>query len=529
MAQFPFRGNLQTMAFPLLSKLSGMTVIDPKADQTFVPNLSTDGAVPVDRGAPQAYYAHNVMPSTYGWQSVGYVNTFFAPEGGGVTFTDPHLVFATRGGQEPKPTGFRSYIAIGYNGVSYSLYVVDTEFYNWREITEGVPLTIDADTVMTSAIVNGVTYLWLSEIGAFLYDDTIDTLLEREFVGLDPLDIFGIASSNGYMMAYSSNSVAWSSVVDVEDFEPSDVTGAGGGSLQEAEGRIIAMRPTVLGFLIFTEGNVVSATYSGNEDFPWNFKGITGSGGAANKNMVSFDPIAGYHYFYSTSGIQQVNHVRCNTIMPNVTDFISGTTFEDFDSETNTFTETEFTWGMAKAVQTISDRYLLISYGLMPGTDYTHALVIDTVQSRMGKLKIAHKHCFDRKDINEDVADMSRKSIAFLQADGLVKTVDFSFSTVAADAVLILGKFQLTRERLVEVHELVLNNPRAAANFSSHVIPSLNGKTQGTPVAGYTLESTTDYRHMLYDGALGINFSLLFKGTFNIISYVLWMTEHGRV
>lgn len=72
MAQIPFRGNTQQMAFPLLSKLSSRTVIDQGIDQTYIQKVSAEESVPTDRGTPGAYYCHNIMPSTYGWQSVGY-------------------------------------------------------------------------------------------------------------------------------------------------------------------------------------------------------------------------------------------------------------------------------------------------------------------------------------------------------------------------------------------------------------------------------------------------------------------------
>lgn len=528
MSQAHYRGNLQNMTFPMLSKLASKTVIDPQADNTYTKGVSTDGNVPPDIGIPYMVYGHNVMPSTYGWQSVMFDNIFAAPDPA-ATFDEMHLVYATRGGQEPKPTGFRSYVALGTKaGGERALYVVDTEFFNWREITEGQPVGINEDTFITTANVNGVTWIYFSEIGAFLYDDTIDELLPREFLGLDTENVLGISSSNGYMFAVTADAVAWSSVVDVEDFQPSDTSGAGGGSLQEAKGRIVCIRPTVYGFLIFTEGNTVSATYSGNEDFPWNFKGVAGSGGVASRKNASVSQIGDWHYMYSTNGLQRVNHIKCDTIMPMVTDFLSGKTFEDFDSTSNTFTQYEITWSMPKQLSVAADRYIILSYGRLPGQAFTHAIVVDLLQARMGKLKVTHTFAFERVNITEEVIELPRSCLGFLTSTGLCKVLEFGFDDVSLDSVLILGKYQLQREYLIEAHEVEFENLKNDGNFACLLYKSLDGKNLGTPVAGTLLSSGTDTRTYGFDGAIGKNLALLVKGTFNLISYVMRFTNDGR-
>src|SRR5690606_3198979 len=77
MAQLPVRVNTQTSLFPLLSELQGATVIDARGDQTYIPNVNpSDNAGPVDRGNPQIFYCHNVMPSTYGLQSIAFRKRF---------------------------------------------------------------------------------------------------------------------------------------------------------------------------------------------------------------------------------------------------------------------------------------------------------------------------------------------------------------------------------------------------------------------------------------------------------------------
>lgn len=69
------RVNTQTSYIPFLSKLIGQTVEigQRTGDTTYVPEMNPPQSVmPVDRGVPQIYYAHNVMPTVNGFQSVGY-------------------------------------------------------------------------------------------------------------------------------------------------------------------------------------------------------------------------------------------------------------------------------------------------------------------------------------------------------------------------------------------------------------------------------------------------------------------------
>lgn len=537
MAQIPFRGNLQAASFPLLSTLVGRSAIDGSADQIYVERVTALGSAPTDRGVPSIVYAHNVMPSTYGWQSVGYNNAYFAPPAEeSAAFVDIHFVQCTRGGVTPEPTGTKTYIALGrdYTNSQSVLFVMDTALGNFRRITGGLdnPITGDPfefafDAQLTSITLNGVTYLFVSNVGCFLYDDTIDTLLYRELNGLDVADILGITGSNGYMFAWTTNSVAWSSVINVEDFEPSDISGAGGGSLQEAEGGIVTAVPTVHGVLIFTEQNAISVVYSGNEDFPWNFKSIPGSGGVANKYQVSLDQASQYYYAYTTNGIQQLTHLKVNTALPDISDFIAGGVFEDFNDATGTLERTTLAGAMARAVAVIGDRYFVISYGQTIGAPFTHAIVVDLAQGRMGKLKIEHVMCFERRDLTFGNVETPRDTIAFLTTTGLCKALDFGADKLTTDAILLLGKFQLSRSKLCEVQELELENAGSNGPMELKVYNSVNGKDLGTPTDGYLADESEFYQRWLLNGA-GVNHTLFLRGTFNIISYVLWLTLHGR-
>lgn len=536
MAQIPFRANLQTMTFPLLSELSGRTVIVPGQDQTFVPGVSVpstaaegNSQVPADRGVPQIYYAHNVMPSTYGYQSVGYDTLYTGINWGGfppvtLNFTAAHLI---QGAQivssKPASTGYKTYIARAGSATNHT-FTLDPVAKNWK-LSGSFPATVSDITVAT---VNGVSYIFFSKVGAYIYNNNTNTLIPRTFTGLDVTKVLGIISSNGYLIAYTATSIAWSSVVDVEDFVPSDVSGAGGGQIQEAKGAIVTASVTALGFILYTTANAVSVIYSGNADFPWNFKGIPSSGGISSAKLVSQEQTGGFQQVYSTNGMQQVGHTGAKTIAPQVTDFIAGQLFEDFDTTTNLFTQTEFTWTMNKSLAVIADRYVVISYALQPTGVLTHAIVLDVTQNRMGKLKLPHNSCFELRAISSQLTETPRGSLALLQADGTIKAVDFNFNSEAEDSALFLGKYQYVRQRMLELQEVEFENIKAGADFEFRGYPSLDGKNYLTSQPGYLQESTANYRRYSFPEMVGTNISLLFKGRFNLVSLLLWFNVHGR-
>lgn len=533
MAQIPYRANLQSMTFPLLSELSGRTIINPQADNTYARFVSSDGQSPIDVGIPQIFYCHNVMPATYGWQSIRF-NTVYSPPviGTGLNFQSTKRIYAAQvitSGTPPVEsivsTGFKTQIAIAGIGTT-GVYVVDPVTTLWKQVS-GSPALVST-TIMSVATVNGASYIYFSGIGCYIYNNNTNTLTERVLTGLDKVATIGIVSANGYLNAYNKTGVVWSSTVNVEDFVPSDTSGAGGGQVQEARGDIVTAIPTSLGYILYTKENAVSVIFSGNAEFPWNFKSIPSSGGVSSAEVVSEEQISGFQQVYSTNGMQQITHAKCATVTPNVTDFISGNTFEDFDTVTNTFVTSKFDWAMRKKLAVICDRYIVVSYGMDPTADMTHALVLDLTQTRMGKIKIQHTSCFELRSLNAQVTEIPRDSIAFLQRDGTVKVVDFSLLETADDSVLIMGKFQYVRQKLIELNQIEVENVETDDTFTAWAMPSLNGKNIDRTTQGYLMESSDNYRKYTFDGEIGTNVSTLFTGTFNINAIILWFSLVGN-
>lgn len=547
MAQIPYRGNTQSMTFPLLTDNMGYTVISPGQDQTYYPQVSPDGGSVVDRGIPSCVYAHNIMPSTYGWCSIGYTELFTPPtSGSGFNFdrtfyvegaeivTDPADPEDPESEpfEHPSPVDSRAYIALSKNGGTGIIYkAMGTG--EWTPIANGQPV-IPGDCIITTAEINGFTYIYFSGVGCYVYNPLTDTLIPRTLNTLDAGEVKGIVSSNGYLLAYTNTSIAWSSAIDPEEFDPTsgDVTGAGGGSVQEAKGTLITARATFIGFILYTTGNAVSVTYSGNEAFPWNFKAIPSAGGISHPDLVAQKELNTYQYAYTTYGMQQINHQKANTVLPHITDFFGRQVFEDFDVNTDQFSRTILSTPMRKKVSAIADRYLVISYGASPNEMMTHAIVLDMTQNRTGKLRFQHNYVFERIPFNSAEAEIPKETISLLQQDGTSKIVNFSIEgAFNHDVALILGKFQVTRERLTQLQEVELDYLGGYPDFSTALIlPSYDGINfaAAQPLYG-VVELDGEFHRFLYSGPSTKSFGLLLKGTMQLNSYVMWFTLSGRL
>lgn len=527
MGQITFRGNLSARAFPLIAEQFGRTVIVGGQDQNFNRQIQSEADIDKDRGIPQVYYCHNVMPTAEGLQSVGYTQQTTINSPVPDTFRFVYTARNTAG----------LYVLVGHTSDGKN-YVIRPGFTFWTQIN-----TIAGDigtAQVTTANINGQTYFCFEGLGVYYLNTSIIpyTLDKVNLLGLLDANVRGITSSSGYLIAWSNTYVGWSSaiahtvVTDPFDFVPSLITGAGGGQIESARGAINVCVNHYLGFIIYTTNNAIGAMYSGNARFPFNFKEIIGAGGVVDIGLISSDSDAGNHYAYTSSGLQLVGMTNVSSPMSEVTDFLAGRYFEDFDDTTKQFIRQILTTPMRKAINVISDRYLVISYGI--NVDFailnlTHAIVYDLAQKRFGKFKIDHVASFEfgiTLFSDPERRDAPRTSIAFLQKNGTIKTVEFTVGNETSNGTLILGKYQYVRARLLQLEGIELENVFPASTFSVSNLLSIDGKntvllpvTAITPVGNlrtYACRQT------------GINHSLLVQGNFYMSSLILKFNMHGR-
>jgi len=518
-SQVVYRANLSAKSFPFISRNWGRTIVVPQYDNTFNRQVTSQEDTDKDAGIPQIYYCHNVMPNQQGLQSIGY--TEIIPAFGGSLFTQ---IFLLRDGD-----GNRAYLGVASDG----------GFYILIGTTWTLKATYIAGALVTVAYVGGKSYIYVAGSGCYFYQFDIATLNPVTLTSLPvtgylntsvtpnvyvyPID--GISYAAGYMIAWSQNAVYWSSSLDggQTDFTPSLVTGAGGGPVESARGIITACVAHSLGFIVYTENNCIASLYTANSRYPFQFREIVASGGLSSITLVSYDANTSNQYAYTTSGLQTVSSNQTQTFLPEVTDFVSGQLFEDYDESTDTFSYSTLTDTLKKQINMVSDRYLVVSYGI---TSLTHALVYDLITKRWGKLKVSHVQCFEYSLTSVAVKEIPRQSLAFLKADGSVSVVDFSTTSSSTSGVVCLGKYQFVRSRLLQLDSIEIENIPLGGTFSLYDAVALDGKNTSkiTPTLTYT--SGLFRRYALR--AIGINHSLVLKGAFNLVSLVLTFNIHGK-
>jgi len=506
--QIVFRANTQASVFPLLSSFSGQSVLVPDRDQTYIANVNpSDSSSPVERGIPQILYGHNIMPSTYGFQSIGYKEIYEGFSEGNAGMKRVELVITTE--------GVRTYVS-GSSGRN-TIYALDEDGL-WSE-PDGAPNYNENSNPISVATVNGVSYICVARTGVYKYSLDGNSFIKVTLAGLADANILGVVASSGYLIVWSRTGVSWSSTIDPEDFVPSDISGAGGGMVQEAEGDIILCKKTSYGFIVYTTNNAVSCTYSGNTSFPFNFKSIPGAGGIASPDMVTEETV-GAQYAYTTNGMQQIYHTGAKTVLAAITDFVAGSVYEDY-SGGSLYIQYLFD-NMKKKLALIADRYLIMSYGPSWESNLQYALVVDLLLGRMGKLKIEHTTVFELRNLTPDEDEIPRRSIAFLTQLGAVQVLDFSPNNIDTPGVIILGKYQIIHSHETSLQSVQIENIPENGDVEVTSWLSYTGKGKADTVDGVldTSRSDSNSKFYLFD-CEAKNHSILIEGNFNLTTMLI--------
>lgn len=547
MAFYTIRTNLGAAQFPMLSELGGRSIIVPGQDENYDRSvISTSADADKDKGIPQVFYLHNCLPTANGFQSIGYKNLVEAYSPITTNFgTVLPITLANFGRILLSPSG----------GVNY---ILDrTVSPTWNINSSFPPGTVPDNVQVTVAEVQGETYIYYANYGCFRYDTTTKLLTPVVLTGLIATDIIAILASNNYLVAFTVKAAAWSSLLDPTDFTPSIATGAGGGNVAEADGKIISAYSISGGFLVYCQNNVVGARVTSNVNFPFTFQQIPGSGGVKNGEAVSWQSSVADQFAWTNAGLQQINTTVSKPILTDFTDFIAMKVLEDFNEATNALSSILLGTPMQVAVTIVDLRFVVLSYGNAP-PDYDYCIVYDLMLKRSGKLKIKHRDCFQWNFpnsygaltygdlypftyadlINTTYADLllgvdspnnTKESIAFLQADGTVKVVDFSLDRDDGNGVFLIGKFQFVRNLLLVHLDTDVETVNAvASSFEAFLLPSMNGKDLGAsegmykvpPRLGSKLRSFKKQR-------TAVNITIGFKGAFNLTSHIARFTTGG--
>lgn len=508
MSQQTYRANLSAASFPLLASLQGRTIVVGKSDATYAPQIDANTEVTKDIGIPQLFYCHNVLPHAQGYIAVSYDQ--IAAASAGALHTGCLFI--------KDPAGNKGYVSLDTAGTLWVHSVASAVF------TSKLVNAAAAGKRLSVAYVAGESYLYVENIGCYRYDFGAALFVAVVLTGLVAANIVGLTAASGYMVAWDTISVSWSSLITPTDFTPSLLTGAGGGTVENTRGKIVFCLSFADGFYVHTTGNIVVAQYQGNIRYPFKFRDVSGSGGIQSPELAAFRSHPAFQYTYTTKGMQLITPQGAVTTMPEVIDFIAGTVLEDFDESTLSFSYTKLNTTMKKELVVVSDRYLVISYGIQA---LTHALIYDTVQKRWGKLKFTHVACFEYQLLAPEIVESAKKGLAFMLSDGTIKVVNSTLDNVNAAGVAIVGKFQYVRSREIGIDKVEVENIPLMGTFDTYLLPAEDGKNFGAALPGYLDYSAANVRKYLFNN-VALNQSLLFKGAFHLTSLVLSFFIHGK-
>ena len=452
-----FRCNLKASRFPLLTHYFGRSVASRGPDDTdYVVTDSYTGTAANDEiGIPMPIYMHNVVPVSHGLQSVGYVTNL---DYANAEETDFDQAIVLRASNENThllvPASGRNYI--NYNGTTWNPQYPNTI------IKYGGPVT--------KAYVQQRTFVCYRRNGVFEYNSVTNVLDPIVLNGITDTELDGICYSNNFLIAYTSDTVFWSSVTDPTDFIPNLSNGANSSKLVFARGAIVSVLPIHNGYVIYTTHNAISAYWSGNLNAPWVFREIPGSAGITNPEHVSHDSNYDKHFAWTTSGLMQISKEGAILTFPEITDFLTCGYMEDYIGDVNPTgqgTKEFVPWWLAAEKQLkftskvdnlmcwkyqgqlrikvafVGSRYVAVSYGV--AGQLTHILVFDLALRRWGKLRINHVDVFEYTMPGEQLNFNVKHSFGILQANGTIQTVDFTHEARATDAVILYGRVQHQR------------------------------------------------------------------------------------
>jgi len=543
MAQITFRGNLSSAAFPFISDFGGRSIVVPQLDENFLPSSvnTTANDSDRDRGIPQLYYCHNVVPVGQGYKSISYTRTVPPVVPAVINFIEVLVVKDVDNNKA----------LLGFTTDGH-VYILAASMKEWLEIT-----VTDWTGVgnITMGIANGSTYVCLQGLGVFLVDITGLALVDTALTGLDTALLLGISNSNNYLIAYTTTKVYWCSSLDPLDFVPSEITGAGSGTPNDLDGLIITVVGIINGFITYSTKTVIISTFSGNIRYPWIFRAASFGAGINFPDQVTNEVNLGYHYAWTSAGLLRVTNTGCEVVFPELTDFLSGKIFEDYDITTKKFTRRYLSKQVAVRLGFVGSRFLVISYGIFD-EQYSHAIIYDTAFKRWGKIKINHIKCFDLSvspnggplpytalentiwtqyigvpytalSVMNNAAAEAKENLAFLQDTGTIQTANFSFGQTSADAVLMLGKFQIVRSSLCTLQEVDIEGiEESTNNFNVCVFSTLYGQKLLPPTV--PIETIREGKLRRYNSRVsGTNHIFAMHGDFHVTTTVLTLSLGG--
>lgn len=546
MASHTFKALLNAASFPFSARLAHQTVLVPGLDQNIkVPERFYGEISSADFGVPQVIYCENMMPAGEGMISTSLKEVIPAPAvvAGAQQFdqilqlrdVDENLVYLVP--------------ARGQN------YIYKEGSSTWT--SAGAP-AVPTQAAISRAYVNGRTFVCYAGQGIYEYNPTTSLLEKKTLVGLTDADVLYITQSSNYMIAVSRLEVRWSSLVDPLDFVPSTTTGAGRQTPQDLKGPITAVWGVPGGFLIFTSRNCVAATYSTNIRAPFIFREVDNAGGVESYEQITTETASAKVYAWTTGGLQSVTLRAAEIMHPEVSDFLAGKYWEQWEPFSKTLVGARMEDDFRVKLAHVSSRYLVISYG-RPFEQFEYALIYDLALKRWGKVRVPHvdvtfftylpsgaDRTYDEAlaagETYDDYAGTTydslierpllestvKDSLVFMQVDGRCLQLVMDYRERNSEAVLVLGRYQMRRERAISLQTVQVDHVRSNWPLKLTAQATLDGAEESQQFVGTQIEATSRTRTYGFDFAAR-NFTLILEGTFEAKDITMNCTDSGKL
>lgn len=384
MARSVMRLNLTSVGFPLIMSNAGRQVIIPNADQTNIPQNTSERAMPF--AMPQLIYAENILPTTHGYASIKYTESA-TPTIRDELFSRKHSLYQLRDEYD--------------NRVFYFSDPTKNPTFSSRDTAwQETPLAADPSKEVTVAYLKEATYVLIPGLGIYTFDTASITFKQLTVKGLNATLLKGIVAANNFLIGYDDDTLYYSSSIDPLDFTPDIATGAGSTKVLAIKANILVCLPNADGFIIYTNKNAVAAMFSGNIQVPFVFREIPNASGISSISHVTYEAPSNSHIVWTASGLQEVTKSGATLIFPEVTEFLNSRMYEQFIKEGEfgqqyLVSKTSYTADTVVKLNRIGARYLCISFGA-PDVDYfIGCLIYDESIGRWGRLMFKHVDMYE--------------------------------------------------------------------------------------------------------------------------------------
>jgi len=438
----------------------------------------------------------------------------------------------------------------GFSPAKGKNYTYTARFARWESRAPFQPAKPDG--LVTCTYLNGITYVFYESDRCQTYDFGSDLWVEQTMilpVDVSVENILGICSAGNYMLAFSATEIFWSTQTNVLDFADTD-HGAGRGSPQGLQGRIITVLPVSSGAIIHTTKNAVSAQLTNQASLPFVFPEVRGSTGVGTARQVVADSATGYHYLFGPGGLHRLSAAGSEAIFAAATDFLSGKAYDTYvppaDLVTPAVQMVLTTKPLDVALTVLAGRYLAASYGPDDGTPYVGAVLFDLALMRWGRVSLLHRAIghmppgeiiarYKDKFTTSYTSELAggstynsylpsgapeaphRENIIFLQADGTCKKLALG----GTDGILLLGRVQLTRGTGITFQEMLVEG---GPDVDVLLIGSHSGA--GREVSYLPSKAVTGNNHSEWAGRFSCtNFDVSLKGSFDLVQVALSVTS----